>query len=143
MTMASSASRTWGAAASALEWTATVAISIARAVRMMRRAISPRLAMRSLCMGARGLAAGGAAGYVYGMAVHHTSTHRTNVEIDIDLIARALALTGVASKREAIDLALRELVARREALRRQRVSLDALRGAITQWDGDLDAWRRD
>lgn len=94
-------------------------------------------------MGARGLAAGGAAGYVYGMAVHNTSTHRTNVEIDIDLIARALALTGVASKREAIDLALRELVARREALRRQRVSLDALRGAITQWDGDLDAWRRD
>src|SRR5579883_1676680 len=46
--MASSASRTWRAEASASEYTAIVRMPILRAVRKMRQAISPRLAMRRL-----------------------------------------------------------------------------------------------
>src|SRR4051812_1300782 len=55
---ASSASRTNGALSSASEKTATVPTPMARAVRMIRRAISPRLATSSLVtfgMSARGL----------------------------------------------------------------------------------------
>src|SRR5262245_52970771 len=46
----SSASRTCGAAASASEYTATPAIPMSRTVRSTRRAISPRLATRTLRM---------------------------------------------------------------------------------------------
>src|SRR5690606_17254750 len=48
MWTASSASRTCSARASASEWTATVAIPSRLAVRMIRQAISPRLAIRIL-----------------------------------------------------------------------------------------------
>src|SRR5690606_17668407 len=48
MCTASSAIRTCGLRASASEYTATVAIPIAFAVRITRQAISPRLAMRIL-----------------------------------------------------------------------------------------------
>src|SRR5690606_22595354 len=44
----SSASRTCMASASAVEWTATVAMPSSLQARRMRRAISPRLAMRIL-----------------------------------------------------------------------------------------------
>src|SRR4051812_40926020 len=43
----SSANRTCSALASAVEWTATVATPSSRQARMTRRAISPRLAMRT------------------------------------------------------------------------------------------------
>src|SRR5678815_5140515 len=46
MHTASSANRTWSAVASAVECTATVRIPSSRHARMIRRAISPRLAMR-------------------------------------------------------------------------------------------------
>ena len=46
MGTASSAISTWSASRSASEWTATVAMPMRRAVRMMRQAISPRLAIR-------------------------------------------------------------------------------------------------
>jgi len=46
MHTASSANRTWSAWASAVEYTATVRIPISRQARMIRSAISPRLAMR-------------------------------------------------------------------------------------------------
>src|SRR3954470_3726561 len=42
----SSANRTWSEWTSAVEWTATVLIPSSRAARMIRSAISPRLAMR-------------------------------------------------------------------------------------------------
>src|SRR3982751_31952 len=48
MRTASSANRTNGASASASEYTATVAIPIARHVRITRSAISPRLATSTL-----------------------------------------------------------------------------------------------
>ena len=47
MQMASSAKRTWSDSASAVEWTATVAMPSSLQARITRRAISPRLAMRT------------------------------------------------------------------------------------------------
>ncbi len=60
---------------------------------------------------------------------------RTNIEIDDEVLAEAQRLTGARTKRETVDLALRELVARR----RQRDVL-ALRGRI-RWEGDLEVSR--
>jgi Arc/MetJ family transcription regulator len=60
---------------------------------------------------------------------------RTNIEIDDDLIARVMRTHGLKTKREAVDLALRRLVA-------EPLSLDealAMRG--TGWHGDLDDMR--
>lgn len=61
---------------------------------------------------------------------------RTNIEIDDDLMREAKRLTGLKTKREAVDLALRELVARH-----RRVGILDLRGRV-DWEGDLEASRR-
>lgn len=60
---------------------------------------------------------------------------RTNVVIDDNLMAEAMSLTGITTKREVIDKALRALV----QLQRQRAIL-ALEGTIS-WEGDLTALR--
>lgn len=62
---------------------------------------------------------------------------RTNIEIDDELIASAMKATGLKTKRETVDHALR-LVTQMEAQKafRQR------RGKIN-WAGDLDEMRRD
>lgn len=60
---------------------------------------------------------------------------RTNVDIDDDLIGRVMRRHGLASKREAVDYALRRLdvtpMTREQAL--------AMQGS--GWDGDLDELR--
>lgn len=61
---------------------------------------------------------------------------RTNVEIDDAVLAEVKRLTGVRTKREAVDLALRELVARH-----RRLGILDLRGKV-HWEGDLDQSRR-
>jgi len=62
---------------------------------------------------------------------------RTNIVLDDHLVAEAMRLTGAASKRETVDLALRELVARR----RQREFLElAVQGLIAP-DYDVRAVR--
>ena len=61
---------------------------------------------------------------------------RTNIEIEDRLMRDALRLTGVRTKREAVDLALRELVARHRQL-----GILKLRGRVS-WEGDLDDSRR-
>jgi len=61
---------------------------------------------------------------------------RTNVVLDDTLVAKAKALTGIATTRELLDHALRELVRHK----RQR-DLLKLRGKV-DWEGDLDAMRR-
>jgi Arc/MetJ family transcription regulator len=61
---------------------------------------------------------------------------RTNIEIDDDLMREARRLTGVRTKREAVDLALRELVARHG-----RLGILELRGRV-RWEGDLETSRR-
>lgn len=60
---------------------------------------------------------------------------RTNIEIDDELMHEAKRLTGLKTKREAVDLALRELVARH-----RRLGILELRGRV-HWEGDLEISR--
>lgn len=60
---------------------------------------------------------------------------RTNIDIDDDVLKEVQALTGAKTKREAVDLALRELVARY-----RRLGLLKLRGKV-RWEGDLEVSR--
>jgi Arc/MetJ family transcription regulator len=56
---------------------------------------------------------------------------RTNIEIDDDLLARAMRAYGLRTKREAVDYALRRLVAEPLDAGEAR----AMRGS--GWDADL------
>jgi len=61
---------------------------------------------------------------------------RTNIEIDDDVLSEAQELVGAQTKRETVDFALRELVARQ-----RRLGILALRGSV-RWEGDLADSRR-
>jgi Arc/MetJ family transcription regulator len=61
---------------------------------------------------------------------------RTNIEIDDKVIAEAQELIGARTKRETVDTALRELVARH-----RRLGVLDLRGRV-RWEGDLAESRR-
>lgn len=74
----------------------------------------------------------------------HTSIHttmcmlvcmRTNIEIDDEVLREAQRITGARTKRETVDVALRELVARQ-----RRLGILDLRGRV-QWEGDLEQSR--
>ena len=65
------------------------------------------------------------------------STTRTNIELDDEMVERAMRLYGTRTKRETVDLALRRLVG--AELTRD----DALALENSGWDGDLDAMRDD
>ena len=60
---------------------------------------------------------------------------RTNIELDDALIAEVMRRYGVATKREAVDLALRRLV----GLPLTREFLQNLKGV--GWGGELDELR--
>ena len=62
---------------------------------------------------------------------------RTNIVIDDKLMSDALRVTGLRTKREAVELGLRTVLrlSKQADIRRQR-------GKV-QWQGDLDAMRRD
>jgi Arc/MetJ family transcription regulator len=60
---------------------------------------------------------------------------RTNVDIDDELIERAMKQYGLRTKREAVDYALRQLVVEPMSLE------EALAMEGTGWDGDLEAMR--
>jgi Arc/MetJ family transcription regulator len=60
---------------------------------------------------------------------------RTNIEIDDGVLKEVQRLTGARTKREAVDLALRELVARH-----RRLGLLKLKGKV-HWEGDLEVSR--
>ena len=62
---------------------------------------------------------------------------RTNIVIDDKLMADALKLTGVRTKREAVELGLRTLLKAG-----QQAEVKKLRGKVA-WEGDLEAMRRD
>lgn len=62
---------------------------------------------------------------------------RTNIEIDDELMNDALRLTGVSTKREAVELGLRTLLRLK-----QQEEIRRFRGKL-QWSGDLDAMRVD
>jgi Arc/MetJ family transcription regulator len=63
---------------------------------------------------------------------------RTNIDIDDDLMAAAMQASGLSTKRETVEAGLRVLVQRHKAY----ADILALAGQI-DWQGDLDAWRRD
>jgi Arc/MetJ family transcription regulator len=60
---------------------------------------------------------------------------RTNVDVDDELIAKAMRLYRLRTKREAIDFALRRLVGERDPYE----AALALEGS--GWEGDLDELR--
>jgi Arc/MetJ family transcription regulator len=62
---------------------------------------------------------------------------RTNIVIDDKLMRETLRATGLKTKREAVDQALRTLL----RLRRQ-AKIRQFRGKL-DWQGDLDAMRAD
>jgi Arc/MetJ family transcription regulator len=62
---------------------------------------------------------------------------RTNIDIDDELMAKAMSLSGHTTKRETVEAALELLV----RLKSQE-AIRAARGKL-RWDGDLDEMRRD
>jgi Arc/MetJ family transcription regulator len=62
---------------------------------------------------------------------------RTNIVIDDELMRATLRATGLKTKREAVELALRTLL----RLRRQ-AAIRRFRGKLN-WQGDLDRMRTD
>jgi Arc/MetJ family transcription regulator len=69
------------------------------------------------------------------MRVYLYTTVRTNIEIDDDLVARAMRIYRLKTKREAVDLALRRLVAEPLTVEEAR----AMEGS--GWAGDLGEMR--
>ena len=62
---------------------------------------------------------------------------RTNIVIDDGLIQETMRITGLKTKREAVELGLRTLVRLR-----QQEQVKRHRGRL-KWQGDLDAMRSD
>ena len=63
---------------------------------------------------------------------------RTNIEIDDELMRSALVATGLRTKKAVVEEALKLLVKMKGQER-----IRELRGKLTSWEGDIDAWRRD
>ena len=61
---------------------------------------------------------------------------RTNIVIDDDLMDEVLAVTGLSTKREAVELGLRTLL----KLKKQQ-GIRQLRGRL-RWQGDLNSMRK-
>ena len=61
---------------------------------------------------------------------------RTNIDIDDGLMAEAMKVTGLATKKATVEEALRRVV----VLERQREAIANMAGL--GWEGDLDAMRR-
>lgn len=62
---------------------------------------------------------------------------RTNIVIDDELMARVMKVTGIRTKREAVDMGLKALLRLKEQER-----IRGLRGKLV-WEGDLDDMRTD
>jgi len=62
---------------------------------------------------------------------------RTNIVIDDELMSQVMKLTGLRTKREAVELALKALL----KLKKQE-SIRNYRGKLN-WEGDLDDMRTD
>jgi Arc/MetJ family transcription regulator len=61
---------------------------------------------------------------------------RTNIVLDEHLIERAQKLTGIKTKREVVQEALRTLI-----LLREQAEIRQLRGKL-KWEGNLDEQRQ-
>jgi Arc/MetJ family transcription regulator len=60
---------------------------------------------------------------------------RTNIDLDEGLVARGLLLSGLRTKKELVNMALREFIRKND----QKKILE-LRGKI-RWQGDLELMR--
>lgn len=69
------------------------------------------------------------------LKVYKGAMTRTNIEIDDELVGRAMRLYRLRSKREAVDLALRRLVGE------PMTTAEMLASEGSGWSGDLDAIR--
>ncbi len=74
---------------------------------------------------------------IYYIHTHSVISMRTNIVIDDTLMDDALKLTGLKTKREAVELGLKTLIRlkKQEEIRRFRGKL--------HWEGDLDEMRSD
>jgi len=61
---------------------------------------------------------------------------KTSVALDGVLVTKCLKATGIKTRRELVDYALRELLRHKD----QKKILE-LQGKV-KWEGDLEAWRR-
>jgi Arc/MetJ family transcription regulator len=64
-----------------------------------------------------------------------TETVRTNIVLDSKLVEAGLKATGIKTRRELVDFALRELLRHK-----QQKKLLSLKGKVT-WEGDLAEMR--
>lgn len=63
---------------------------------------------------------------------------RTNIDIDDDLLERAMRAFGLQTKRQAVHLALERLLGGGPMSIEEQLDMEG-----TGWDGDLDAMRAD
>ena len=64
-----------------------------------------------------------------------TDTVRTNIVLDCKLVEAGLKATGLKTRRQLVDFALRELLRHN-----QQKKLLSLKGKVT-WEGDLETMR--
>lgn len=62
---------------------------------------------------------------------------RTNIMIDETLMADVLSLTGLKTKREAVELGLKTLL-----MLKQQEAIKVFKGQL-KWEGDLEQMRAD
>ena len=62
---------------------------------------------------------------------------RTNIDIDAELMARAIDASGLVTKKATVEEALRKLI----ILHEQQKAIQEMKGL--GWEGDLDEMRRD
>ncbi|MGD9913523.1 MAG: type II toxin-antitoxin system VapB family antitoxin [Rhizobiaceae bacterium] len=68
---------------------------------------------------------------------HWAFAMRTNIDIDDELMAEAMKVTGMKTKRETVQKALEDIV----LANRRRQAIQAMRGL--GWEGDLEKMRTD
>jgi|TARA_B110000495_G_scaffold172695_1_gene161784 Arc/MetJ family transcription regulator len=61
---------------------------------------------------------------------------RTNINLDDTLVSKGLKITGLRTKKDLVDLALRELVRKED-----QKSILSLEGSF-HWEGNLDEIRK-
>ena len=72
------------------------------------------------------------------MMVYSLGMSRTNIDIDDDLVYRAMRTFGLRTKREAVQLALERLLGGGPMSIDEQLGMEGV-----GWDGNLDAMRAD
>jgi Arc/MetJ family transcription regulator len=75
---------------------------------------------------------------IFNSFLHIGLTMRTNIDIDEKALKELMAVTGAKTMKEAVNDAIRDQLKQKRAID----TLRSLRGKV-EWEGDLDAMRRD